>query len=92
MRLKKAGFITKIVIFILIVYAAVTLINMRSRIDAALAVQEELKQQVAEKQAINEQLKYEIEHSDDNETIADVARHNLNLVAPGEKVFVEEGK
>jgi cell division protein DivIC len=92
MKLKRAGIITKIVIFALIVYAAVTLINMRSQIDAALSTQEELKQQLAEKQATNDQLQYEIDHKGDDDTIADVARNNLNLVAPGEKIFVEAGK
>jgi cell division protein FtsL len=92
MKLKRAGIITKIVIFALIVYASVTLINMRARIDAALIKQEELKQQVAEKQASNDQLQYEIDHKGDSDTIADVARDDLGLVAPGEKVFFDTGK
>lgn len=91
MKLKRAGIITKIVIFALIVYASVTLINLRAQIDAARSDQEALKAQVAEKESSNAELKYEIEHSDDNDTIADVARDNLNLVAPGEKVFYDTG-
>lgn len=92
MKLKRAGIITKIVIFALIVYASVTLINMRSQIDAALAKQEEVRQQVTEKQATNDQLQYEIAHSGDSDTIANVARNELNLVVPGEKVFYDTGK
>jgi cell division protein FtsL len=87
MKLKRAGIITKIVIFALIVYASVTLINMRAQIDTALAKQEELKQQVAEKQAANDQLQYDIDHKDDDDTIANVARDEFGYVEPGEKVF-----
>ena len=92
MRLKKSGIITKIVIFALIIYAAVSLVNMRARIGGALVKQEELKQQVAEKEASNQELQYKIDHKDDKETMADVARDDLNLVEPGEKVFTESGK
>lgn len=91
MKLKRAGIITKIVIFALITYASVTLINLRAQIENARATQDELEQQVTEKETSNAELKYEIEHSDDNDTIADVARDNLNLVAPGEKVFYDTG-
>lgn len=91
MKLKRAGIITRLIIFALIVYASVTLINLRAQIDAARAGQETLKAMVAEKETSNAELQYKIDHSDDQETIADVARDDLNLVAPGEKVFVDAG-
>ena len=92
MKLKRAGIITKILIFALIVYASVTLINIRAQIDAALVRQVDLKEQVTEKQASNDQLQYEINHSGDKDTIANVARNDLGLVAPGEKDFYDTGK
>ena len=91
MKLKKAGIITKILIFALIVYASVTLINLRTQIDAARSEQEALQQQVEEIETSNAELMYEIEHSDEDDTIADVARDDLGLVAPGEKVFYDTG-
>ena len=91
MRRKKAGIITKIVIIALVVYAAVSLINMRARIGAALIRLDEAKQQVAENEATNQELQFKIDHKDDEEIIADVARDDLNLVEPGEKVFIESG-
>lgn len=91
MRLKKAGIITKIVIFALIIYAAVSLVNMRAKIGDALTKQEELLQQIAEKEASNQELQYKIDHKDDDQTIAEVARDDLNLVAPGEKVYYDTG-
>lgn len=92
MKLKRAGIITKIVIFALIVYASVTLIDMRAQINAAAVKQAALQQQVNEKKATNDQLQYDINHSGDSDTIANVARNDLNLVAPGERVFYDTGK
>lgn len=92
MKLKKAGLVTKIVIFALMVYASVSLINMRAQIDAALTVQDAVRQQVEDKLATNQQLQYDIDHKDDKDTIADVARNDFGLVAPGEKIFYDTGK
>ena len=92
MKLKRAGIMTKIVIFVLIVYASVALINMRAQIETAMAKQEDLKQQVTDIQTSNEQLQYDIDHRGDKNTIANVARDDFGLVAPGEKVFYDTGK
>lgn len=89
MKLKRAGIITKIVIFALIVYASVTLINLRAQIDAARTEQFALKEKVTEKESSNAELQYEIDHSSDKDVIAGVARDQLNLVEPGEKVYHE---
>ncbi len=91
MKLKRAGIITKIIIFALIVYASVMLINLRAQIDTAHAKQESLQQQVADKETSNAELKYEIDHKDDPDTIAGVARNDLGYVKPGERVFYPEG-
>jgi cell division protein FtsL len=91
MRLKRAGIITKLVIFALIVYASVTLINLRAQIDAARSQQLALQEKVTEKETSNAELQYEIEHSEDKDVIAGVARDDLNLVEPGEKVFIDTG-
>ncbi len=87
MRLKRAGIITKIVIFALIVYASVTLINLRAQIDAARTQQIAKQEQVTQKETSVAELQYKIDHKDDQDTIADVARDDLGLVKPGEKVF-----
>jgi cell division protein FtsB len=91
MKLTRAGIITKIVIFALLVYASVTLINLRAQVDSAQEAQEALRQLVEEKEISNAELEYKIEHSEDDETIADIARDELNLVAPGEKIFFDSG-
>ncbi len=88
MKLKKAGIFTKIVIFAMIIYASVMLVNLRAQIDDARAKQEALQQQVADKEISNAQLQYDIDHKDDPDTIAGVARDDLGYTMPGEKVFL----
>lgn len=87
MRHKRAGIITKLVVMIFMVYATVTLINLRIRIDEAEKVKTEKAQEVQEGKAINAALQYEIEHRDDPKTIENIARDKLGLLKPGEKVF-----
>jgi len=87
MRLKRAGIITKIVIFALIVYASVTLVNLRAQIDAARTQQLAYQEKVTQLETSNAEYQYKIDHKDDKDTIADVARNDLGYVEPGEKVF-----
>jgi cell division protein FtsL len=92
MKLKRAGLITKIVVFVLIVYSAVTLIGLKTKIDSLQDKKDALQQEVTDKEISNAALEYELAHSDDDDTIADIARDELGLVAPGEIVFYDSGK
>ena len=92
MKLKRAGLITKIVVFVLIVYSAVTLIGLKAKIDTLQEKKSALQQEVTDKEITNAALEYELAHSDDDDTIADIARDELGLVAPGEIVFYDSGK
>jgi len=89
--MKKAGILTKIVILALIAYAIFALLGMRAKIQDAEAYRQALAEQVEEKRTVTADLQYKIDHKDDKDTIADVARNDLNLVAPGEKVFYNAG-
>lgn len=89
MKLKKAGILTKIVVVALILYASVTLINLRTQIDDAKVEKESLQEQVEEKTASNAELQYAIDHSDDDDTIAEYAKDKLGLVMPGEQIFYD---
>jgi cell division protein FtsB len=91
MKLKKAGIITKLLVLAMIIYASVTLIGMRAKIEAAIKEQKWYRMQVEEKQTTNADLQYKIDHKDDKDIIADVARNDLKYVAPGEKVFYDTG-
>ena len=89
MKFKKAGIITKIVIAALLVYAAVSLVTVRSKTAALNAQTQQLQQQVTDMTQSNAELEYKIEHSEDTDTIEEIARDKLGLVKPGEKIFYD---
>ena len=87
MKIKPAGIITKIVIVALILYASISLLNLKGRVADARADLSSLQAEVDQTERKNAELQYEIEHSEDKDTIENVARNKLGLVSPGEKVF-----
>ncbi len=91
MKLKKASIFIKIVVLALLVYAVISITATRSEIARAKQQQAELKTQVETALQKNAELEYDIEHSHDNETIAEIARTKLGLVEPGEKIFYDVG-
>lgn len=91
MRVTRASLLTKIVILALLIIAAISLLELSSRMDQAQAKKEALAQLVAAQIQANTDLKDAIEHSDDPEWIADVARDKLGLVEPGEIIFFGMG-
>lgn len=89
MKFEKAGIITKIVIAALLVYAVVSLVTVRSKTAALNAQTQQLQQQVTDMTQSNAELEYKIEHSEDADTIEEIARDKLGLVKPGEKIFYD---
>ena len=86
-KFKRAGIFTKIIIVALLVYAVVSIISLRGRIDEAEATRASLEQQVEDQMAENESMKYDIKNSGDEDVVEDIAREKLGLVRPDEKVF-----
>ena len=91
MRITRASLLTKILILGLLVVAATALLSFNSRLEQVQEQRESMAQQVAAQTQINADLADAIEHSDDPERIADVARDRLGLVAPGEIIFYGMG-
>ena len=89
MQLKRASIFTRIVILALIVYATVMLVNTRQQAIQADADRAALQAQVDAMLRENAELQYDIEHADDPEIIAGIARSKLGLVKPGEKIFYD---
>lgn len=89
MKFKRTGVITIIVIAALIVYAAITLTDLRGRIAEAEKNRQQLELQVSAGTAENDELRHAVENSDDDEVIEGIARDKLGMVMPGEKVFVK---
>lgn len=88
MQIKRAGFLTKLVVLTLIIAASVTLLQMRGQIEEARAQRDQLELQVANQTQTNADLRDAIEHSEDPDRQADIARTKLGLVSPGEKVII----
>lgn len=92
MKLRRASIFTKVVIAALIVYAGVSLFSLRTQVADANREKAALEAEVSELVQSNEELSYEIEHSDDPRMIEDIARNKLGLVWPGEKIFYDISK
>lgn len=88
MQIKKAGFLTKIVVLALLIAASVTLLRMQGQIAQAQREREELQQQVIDQTQVNADLQDAVDHSSDPDRQADIARNELGLAAPGEKVII----
>lgn len=91
MKLKRAGLLIKIVILALVIYAGASLFSLKQKTEAAQEKLDELQQQIDDARQINSELQYDIDNSTDPEIIEDVARTEIGLVKPGEKIFYDIG-
>jgi len=67
MRFKRASFLTKIVVLVLLIYMATSLLDLRGQIQTAQVQRDALAQQVADQQLKNQELADAIENKDDPE-------------------------
>lgn len=88
MQFQRAGLLTKLVVVILAVTAAVTLLRMQDQIAQAKAERDQLQLQVSNQLLVNAELRDAVENSDDLQRRVNIARNELGLVAPGEKVII----
>ena len=88
MQIKKASFLTKLVVLTLLIMATVSLLRLRTQIQQAQTELEELQSQVAGQSQVNADLRDAVDHSGDPARQADIARNELGLAGPGEKVII----
>ena len=88
MRIKRAGFLTKIVVLVLLIYMATALLDLQGQIRTAQQERDELAAQVTAQAQENTQLADAIENSDDPEVLESVAR-SKGYVKAGEKLFID---
>ena len=74
MRFKRASFLTKIVVLVLLISLATSLLDLRGQIQSLQGELDGKEQQVADLRQENEEKSYAIENSDDPEVIEEVAR------------------
>lgn len=87
MRFKQAGFLTKLVIMVLLIYMATSLLDLRGQIRDAEQTRAALEEQVKQKQLENQQLSAAIENSDDPDMLERVAREK-GYVKSNETIYV----
>jgi len=92
MKLRKTGLFTTLVILGLIVYACVALVSIRQKIAAATETEAALREKVTQMQENNASLQYDIDHADDPDVIAGIARQKLGLVTGNEIIFYDGGQ
>lgn len=89
LKFKRASIITKIVVLILLIYIAITLLSVRSKIQAANGTYQTLQTQVDEQTTKNAALSADIADKDDPNTILAIAKERMGLLESGEIVFYD---
>lgn len=85
----KAGFFTKVLILVLLGALGSQLYHLHSQVAEAQAQKDALSYQVAEQQQTNDQLQAGIDNGGSEEEMKRIAREELGLVDPNEKVFYD---
>lgn len=88
-KFKRAGFSTKLIVLILLVYMAISLLTLRDQIASVQVQESQLTAQVAELRQKNASLESDIANSENPELLEKIARERIGLVLPGEKIFVD---
>lgn len=88
MQVKKAGFLTKIVVLALLIYMATALLNLRTQLQTHLEQKESLSTQVEQMTQENTRLADAIQNKDDPDVLEAVAR-DKGFVKAGERLFVD---
>ena len=89
MKLKRSGVISKLVVLILLVFTAVTLLNIRSRLQAAEIQLSQYQEAVDQQRETNAALADDIANSGDSDTVLAVAKDKMGLVEEGEVIFYD---
>lgn len=88
MTFKRAGFLTKIVVLILLIYMALSLIDIRGKIQGVQTQRDDLARQVTDQRLENQKLADAIANSDDPEMQEQVAR-DRGYVEKDETLFID---
>ena len=88
MTFKRAGFLTKIVILALLIYMAISLLDLRGKIQDVQTQRDVLARQVTDQQLENQKLADAIANSGDPEMQEQVAR-DRGYVEKDETLFVD---
>ena len=79
----------RVVILVFIVYAAVNLITLRSKLTARQEEYKALQQQLMDQRLENKRMQETIGEELSDEEIASIAREKLGFSLPGERIFID---
>jgi len=85
----RAGFFTKLLILVLLAALSWQLVRIHNQVKTAQAEKAQLATQVFAKQQENDALSKGIENGGSQDQMEEIARDQLGLVSPGEKVFYD---
>lgn len=88
MQFKQAGFLTKIVVLVLLIYMTTSLIDMLGQIQDVESQRDALAQEVSEYQLENQELGEYIVNSDDPDVLEQAAR-DRGYVKENEDLYVD---
>ncbi len=91
MRFKKTSLLTKLLILVIVVYAAVNMVSLQNQVTEKNAEAAVLETSIEAVKQENLRLEQAIEALDTDEGVAAVARQKLGLVSKGEIVFYDVG-
>ena len=89
--MKKKRIYRKLLIIVVLVYAIFTFINQQKILNTYSENSKELAVKIEEKKAYKEELIAEKENVDSKEFIEEMARENLDMYYPNEKIYIDKG-
>ena len=90
-RRRAGGFLTGVVLLLLIFGVGVQLYRMQNRLKTAREEEAALAAQIAQLEEENQDLQDDIDHAGDPEMIEKIAREELGMALKNEKVFYNSG-
>ncbi|MCQ2405951.1 MAG: septum formation initiator family protein [Oscillospiraceae bacterium] len=91
MKFRKTGLIPKICILAIIVYAVISIVGVKGKISTAEDRRNAVADEVEALASENAELRYNLEHADDDDVLISIARSKLGLVMPGEEIYYDTG-
>ena len=88
-RKKQGGGTLPLLLLALLLLIGAHLLNLRQEISRAEAEKQTLSAQLEQQQRENDSLSSALEKADDPEYLQELAREQLDMVSPGEKVFYD---
>lgn len=88
-KAKKRGGIVALVLLLLIAVAGFEVVQVYGQIRSAQVQEQLLREQVSAQQQANASLRQDLDRADDEEFIKELAREQLGLAEPGERIFYD---